>query len=250
MMDFVTASDFLAGLADDERVFWLIRHSIRRHITESDPDNGAHVGLTDEGRALAVNLGRLFPEGSVVYFSSPVGRCMDTAKCIEEGRLLAGLAPAAKPSVVSGPDGMVPDDGLMAVASEIAAAKSADSPVVPMDCLGDFYVKDYDAYMGVLNEHFYQNICDWVESGSHPAFYPLDSRAEELREFMLRTGTARFNVFATHDCWAVPTLIHFCGLRFTANHWMNFLTGIAFVEGPRGERIVPVTGMDSGYQDF
>lgn len=251
---FVSATDFFAGLSPDERVFLLIRHSIRRHITPADTDNGAHVGLTDEGRALAINLGKLFPEGSTVYFSSPVGRCLDTAKCIEEGRLLAGRTPATKPDVdfTAGSALVKPTDdaGLMAVASEIAALKTEGSAVAPVDCLGDFYVKDYDAYLGVLNEHFYQNICDWVNSDNHPAFFPLSSRAQELREFMLALGTARFNIFATHDCWVVPTLMHFCGFRFTPSHWMNFLTGIAFVEGPRGERIVPVTGMDTGFQDF
>lgn len=258
MADFLTAPEFFASLADDERVFLLIRHSIRRNITPEDTDSGAHVGLTDRGREIAVDFGKLFPEGSTAYFSSPVGRCMDTAKCIEEGRVLAGRTPAEPPSTehLAGAHSMLTvsnastDDDFMGVASEIAALNPANYPVMPLERLGDFYVRDFDAYLGVLNEHFYKNICEWISTDNHPAFFPLSSRAEELRKFMLRLGSVRFNIFATHDCWAVPTLMHFCGLKFTPNHWMNFLTGIAFVEGPRGERIVPVTGMDSGYQDF
>lgn len=216
---FVSATDFFAGLSPDERVFLLIRHSIRRHITPADTDNGAHVGLTEEGRALAVAFGKLFPAGDAVYFSSPVGRCIDTAKCIAEGRELAG-----------GP---------------------APVPVVPLDPLGDFYVKDYDAYLGVLNEKFYPNICGWINGGDHPAFYPIHSRAEELRQFMYEKGTARFNIFSTHDAWVVPTLGHFCGFKFTPSCWMNYLTGLAFVVSPSGrERIVPVTGMENGYLKF
>ena len=248
--EFVKARDFFATLEPDERVYWLIRHSVRRHITPEDSDNGAHVGLTPEGRNFAVELGRVFPEGSVCYFSSPVGRCMDTAECIEEGRILAGLSPAIKVKSVASVKGRIPFDDPMAVAQEIEGAKVSSSPVLPVGCLGDFYVKDFDAYLDVLNENFYRNICDWVYSDSHPAFYPLASRAVELRRFMLDSGCARFNVFATHDCWVVPTLMHFCGMEFTPSHWMNYLTGIAFVEGVHGERIVPVTGMESGYFDF
>lgn len=216
---FMNAADFFAGLSANERVFLLIRHSIRRHITPSDTDNGAHVGLTDEGRELAISFGKLFPDGGAVYFSSPVGRCIDTAKCIAEGRELAG-----------GPK--VPE-------------------VTPLQCLGEFYVKDYEAYLEVLNEKFYPSICAWIDSDNHPAFYPIHSRAEELKQLMYEKGTERFNIFSTHDAWVVPTLCHFCGFKFTPGCWMNYLTGLAFVVAPDGrERIVPVTGMPHGYIKF
>ena len=50
MNDFITAADFFASLTPDERVFLLVRHGERNHITPDDPDFGAHVGLTDRGR--------------------------------------------------------------------------------------------------------------------------------------------------------------------------------------------------------
>lgn len=217
---FVAAADFFSSLSPEESVFLLIRHSIRRHITPQDADSGAHVGLTDEGRDLAVALGKLFPvDGSAVYFSSPVGRCVDTANCIQEGR------------------------------------KSAGGPQAPeveiLDCLGDFYVKDFDAYKDILNEKFYPSICEWIAKGEHPAFYPIAPRAEELRSLMLKKGRGRFNIFSTHDSWVVPTLAHFCGFKFTPGCWMNYLTGIAFVVSPGGrERIVPVAGLSTGYLKF
>jgi hypothetical protein len=112
-------------------------------------------------------------------------------------------------------------------------------------------VKDYPSYLDVLNERFYQNICSWIDSDDHPAFYPLHERAEEVRKFMLEKGTARFNIFATHDAWVVPTLVHFCKMHFTPQRWMNYLTGIAFVVNSDGfERVVPVTGMESGWLEF
>lgn len=226
MRDFVQANDFLAGLKSTERVYLLVRHAERPHITAADADYGAHVGLTDAGRERAVALGKMFPpEGDAVYYSSPVGRCMDTAKCIAEGRALAGCCGESQ--------------------------GTGCATVTPLAVLGHLYVKDYPSYLDVLNERFYQNICSWIDSDDHPAFYPLHERAEEVRKFMLEKGTARFNIFATHDAWVVPTLVHFCKMHFTPQRWMNYLTGIAFVVNSDGfERVVPVTGMESGWLDF
>ena len=223
MRDFVQANDFFASLKSTERVYLLVRHAERPHITAADADYGAHVGLTAAGRERAVALGKMFPpEGDAVYYSSPVGRCMDTAKCIAEGRALAGCAPGTS----------LPE-------------------ITPLAVLGHLYVKDYPSYLDVLNERFYQNICSWIDSDDHPAFYPLHERAEEVRKFMLEKGTARFNIFATHDAWVVPTLVHFCKMHFTPQRWMNYLTGIAFVVNSDGfERVVPVTGMESGWLEF
>lgn len=224
MRDFVQANDFFASLKSTERVYLLVRHAERPHITAADADYGAHVGLTAAGRERAVALGKMFPpEGDAVYYSSPVGRCMDTAKYIAEGRALAGYC---------APGTSLPD-------------------ITPLAVLGHLYVKDYPSYLDVLNERFYQNICSWIDSDDHPAFYPLHERAEEVRKFMLEKGTARFNIFATHDAWVVPTLVHFCKMYFTPQRWMNYLTGIAFVVNSDGfERVVPVTGMESGWLEF
>ena len=69
--DFVSASSFFASLASDERVFLLVRHGERNHITPDDPDFGAHVGLTDRGREQALTLGRCIPaEGDVCFFAT------------------------------------------------------------------------------------------------------------------------------------------------------------------------------------
>lgn len=239
MRDFVQAKDFFADLKSTERVYLLIRHAERPHITAEDADYGAHVGLTAAGREHAVALGKMFPpEGDAVYYSSPVGRCMDTAKCIAEGRALAGYGAGASQST-------------SLTASQPATEGATGAVVTPLAILGHFYVKDYPTYLDVLNEMFYQNICAWIDSDNHPAFYPLHERAEEVRKFMLEKGTARFNIFATHDAWVVPTLVHFCKMKFTPQHWMNYLTGIAFAVNSDGfERVVPLTAMETGWLDF
>ena len=61
MRDFVQANDFFASLKSTERVYLLVRHAERPHITAADADYGAHVGLTAAGRERAVALGKMFP---------------------------------------------------------------------------------------------------------------------------------------------------------------------------------------------
>lgn len=243
-MDFVTAKDFFKSLASDERVYLLVRHAERRHITPDDPDFGAHVGLTDKGREQAISLGKCIPpEGDICFYSSPVGRCMETAQFIGKGRLMA------------------------------AGSVQVNVRVEPLDCLAEYFVQNYDAYLKVLRAGFYEGICAWLAqeetrascnsnsvqfAGSEPRtgdepFAPLAKRSEEMLSMMLEKGSCRFNIFATHDAWVVPCLTHFCKMHFSPQLWMNYLTGMAVVTGADGKtvkRIVPVTALETGWLDF
>lgn len=243
-MDFVTAKDFFKSLASDERVYLLVRHAERRHITPDDPDFGAHVGLTDKGREQAISLGKCIPpEGDICFYSSPVGRCMETAQFIGKGRLMA------------------------------AGSVQVNVRVEPLDCLAEYFVQNYDAYLKVLRAGFYEGICAWLAqeetrascnsnsvqfAGSEPRtgdepFAPLAKRSEEMLSMMLEKGSCRFNIFATHDAWVVPCLTHFCKMHFSPQLWMNYLTGMAVVTGTDGKtvkRIVPVTALETGWLKF
>jgi len=223
-MDFTQASEFFKSLASDERVFLLIRHGERRHITPEDPDFGAHVGLTERGREQALALGKCIPaEGDMSFFSSPVGRCVETAENIGAGRIVKN------PSIEK------------------------------MDCLAEYFVQDYDEYTKVLRAGFYEGICEWLKNEAEgkprrtrEAFAPLLKRSEEMLAMMLEKGNARFNIFATHDAWIVPCLTHFCKMQFSPKCWMNYLTGMAVVTdvSKNVKRIVPVTGLDTGWLAF
>lgn len=231
--DFVSAQAFFESLAPDERAYLLVRHGERNHITPNDPDYGAHVGLTERGREQAFALGRFVCAGGetpadVCFFSSPVGRCVETAECIGKG------------CGVEAPE------------------------VEKLDCLAEYFVQNYAAYEAVLRAGFYEGICEWLAANSRDAevtgtqdadapFYPLAERSEEMLSMMLEKGHARFNVFVTHDAWVVPCLTHFCGMRFTPQRWMNFLTGMGVVVGSDGQtvrRIVPVTVLPTGWLLF
>jgi broad specificity phosphatase PhoE len=220
--DFVQISDFFAQVDWNSRIYLLLRHAERNHITPGDKDFGAHVGLTESGRRQAVTLGRMIPAfGDAVYFSSPVGRCIETAQCIGEGRKLAGFVGGASVNVT------------------------------PLDVLGDFFVQNRDAYEQTLRAGFYEGICKWLEAGVHDAFCPLHERAEQMREMMFAKAKSRFNIFVTHDAWIVPCLSHFCNMKFTPKCWMNFLTGLAFEVPEKGEvKVAPVTGMETGWLHF
>ena len=223
-MNFISAFTFFSSLAADERVFLLVRHGERNHITPNDPDFGAHVGLTERGREQALSLGKCIPaDGDMSFFSSPVGRCMETALNIGVGR---GIE---KPQVQ------------------------------PLDCLAEYFVRDYDEYTKVLRAGFYEGICEWLKNeaagnlrGDKEAFAPLPARSEEMLSMMLEKGSARFNIFATHDAWVVPCLTHFCKMTFTPQRWMNYLTGMAVVTDAQKnvKRIEPVTGLDTGWLSF
>ncbi|MCF0215201.1 MAG: histidine phosphatase family protein [Fibrobacteraceae bacterium] len=229
-MDFLGSDalfSFLNKNGENSKLCLLIRHGERRHITPADKDFGAHVTLTEKGRAEAFNLGvsayehlgsRYFEQMN--FYSSPVERCVETALKIGDGIL-----------------------GCKNEAGQVDVQK--------LNCLGDYFVCNRGEYEKSLHEGFYPALCQYAAEGVHPAFYPLASRAEEMRQMILEKSTAYFNVFVSHDAWIVPMLSHFCGLSFTPKRWMNFLTGILFEKKLSGkEKIYAITGMDSGWLNF
>ena len=77
----------LALLPADKPVILLTRHSLR----ELAPNNGVpsyDLPLTPEGVVLAEQWGRRLDRPISAFYSSPVGRCVDTAKAMSLG---AGL---------------------------------------------------------------------------------------------------------------------------------------------------------------
>lgn len=220
VVDFVSAENLFKSIKGNDRVFILVRHGERNHITPNDPDYGAHVGLTDNGRKQALGFGSVMPiDGDAVYFSSPVGRCVETAECIAKGRA---------------------DQGYPQTES-----------VTPIQELAEYFVSNYDEYLKVLKAGFYEGLCEYVEKGSHPAFYPVKERVEEMLRMMQVRGSAKFNIFVTHDAWIVPCLRILCGLKFTPQRWMNFLSGFAMILSADGNRkFIPITALPSGYLEF
>ena len=63
----------------------LARHSIREPIREASLEAASRAALTDAGRELARDFGERLPvEARLRLFSSPVGRCVETARLVGE----------------------------------------------------------------------------------------------------------------------------------------------------------------------
>src|SRR5574344_602952 len=153
-MNFIRIEDLISDVKKQDKVVFLLRHAERRHITKEDAQFGANVGLTEEGKAQAFKLGALFPTiGDASYYSSPVGRCKETAAFIAKGR---GDTDSNSPEKIE-----------------------------VLDALGNFFVKDYDSYAEALKNNFYQNVVDYIKQGEHPAFLPLKEASEEFKEILL-----------------------------------------------------------------
>jgi len=78
----------------------LTRHSVRELAKNGFADY--RLPLTAEGVAMAREWGARLERPVQAFYSSPVGRCVDTATAMAEGALEAGLIPAM-PEVVTDP---------------------------------------------------------------------------------------------------------------------------------------------------
>ncbi|MCK0538852.1 histidine phosphatase family protein [Alcanivorax quisquiliarum] len=71
-------------------------HLLTRHSVREESPNGFadyRLALTPEGVALARDWGARLPRPVSAFYSSPVGRCLDTARAMHVGGRRAGLAP-------------------------------------------------------------------------------------------------------------------------------------------------------------
>lgn len=87
--------DALALLPTERPVHLLTRHSVR----ELSPDGFAdyRLPLTEEGVRMAEDWGGELGRPISAFYSSPVGRCVDTATALQAGGLGAGLIEDALP---------------------------------------------------------------------------------------------------------------------------------------------------------
>lgn len=257
--NYVSAFDFFKSIDPRDRVYFLVRHGERGHILPNDPNHGALVGLTERGREQALNLGRVIgsvmskvagqdEESCISFFSSPVGRCMETARNI-------ALGIHAEHALRHSESRRGEESGNETSCCHNSGPHLQYVPhIEPLQPLAEFFVEHYEAYMETHRTGFYQGICRWLDGTANspdyvdPAYFPLAKRSQEMLDLMLEKGKSRINVFCSHDAWIVPCLAHFCGLKFTPQLWMNFLTGVAVVvrEGSTVDRIVAVTGVDDG----
>jgi hypothetical protein len=107
----------LSLLPEDKAITLLTRHSIREQ-----PENyNAHyqLPLTDEGRELAKHWGALQPFEHFQLFSSPIGRCVDTAEHMKMGKTLPFESEVEVLSHLAEPGCFIKDRAVMQQVGEV-----------------------------------------------------------------------------------------------------------------------------------
>ena len=179
-------------LKGQTRAALLIRHSERMGAeiaTEED-------GLTDRGRSMASDLGRsLRPFGPIRMFSSPVGRCMETARLILEG---AGVTGDVIVSTNLGGPGVFVIDG--------------DSVMTRLNRIGlSPFIRSW--FNGELSP-------DEVRSCQAGSKALMDWTIEELS-----SRPRGLDILVSHDLDLTPVLVHYLGYDLFGEGLLNFLDG-------------------------
>ncbi|MDR1760607.1 MAG: histidine phosphatase family protein [Fibrobacter sp.] len=218
-MTFLLTEELLKQKRKGERLLLLIRHAERFPIAAHDPHHGVATLLTKTGKLQAQTFGeKLKPFSSAAYWSSPVMRCLETASLIAKGR------------------------------GDTAPASPKDVPV--LEALGSHFVADQRLFEMDMKEDFFKIFRTYFETGHHPAFRPLAPSAESLLDLILSLAfesEKELSVFVSHDAWIVSMLTYHLKMKFSIEHWVNFLSGMAvFFTDKNHTRLLPFTGLESG----
>ncbi len=189
----------LRPLLDRERGALVIRHGPRfGGDVALDSD-----GLTDAGKEAALNLGKRLPAHMEIrFFSSPIGRCIDTAKMIAEG---AGID------------------------AEITISRMLAKP-------GPYPIDEAQVEKYCQDETLHRFMIDWVE-GRVPdaAIGPLPDGAELLVSHVLghlREKDRGLDIHVGHDIFLTPVPIRYLGYDVCSLGLLGFLDGFtAVVDG-------------------
>lgn len=199
--DFATAARSNPG-----RCALLVRHGERPSLEPGDPTYGRNLPLTEAGEAMARACGRVLrgiarPE-EWTFGASSLRRTMLTAQYVAE-EIGCGAEAVEARAEVGIPGLWISDVG------EVHKSQQA---------------------MGLKRYHDRQ-----VREGRAAGFYDGEECAKRVLAWMageaFRTKAA---FFATHDCH-VAVLLNALGVANTdGDHWVGFLQGAAFLEGPEG----------------
>ena len=189
----------LSILEEHERAALFIRHSERvgaEIATEQD-------GLTLRGREMALDLGKsLRPFGPIRVFSSPVGRCMDSARLIAEGADAVG---------------------------DVVSSTNLGGPGV--------FVVDGDMVLDRLNR---VGLSPFIESwfnGELPVteVRSCESGSQALMDWAIEELSSQpkgLDVHVSHDLDLTPVLVHYLVYDLFTEGLLGFLDG--FVVWPEG----------------
>lgn len=201
-----SVADVVAELRRGSRVLLLLRHSERPKIGYEDKTFGATLPLTENGRGLCVEFGRMLAGASpsVEFRASPLLRTVMTAELVAEGMGLAGAEVVRDPLV---------GNGSAYVASEL------------------------EMWRLFSDGSFFDRMVEYMRLGEQRGFNPLASATDAFEEHALSVFSAQLGIFATHDVY-VAAFLHARGVKtdFCPENWPRFLDSAAIVMEPDGGR--------------
>lgn len=189
-----------AVLEHGGRVALFIRHSERPAIHAEDKDFGRHLGLTPHGIELARAAGRhLAGFRDARFMASPMTRCRLTARYFAEG--MGFDAPLVEDADTLGVRGFFYDD-----------------PYAVQEIMRQ---RGYMAYM-----------LDYLRDGVAPHSKPIGPATAQTIDWLTTQTTARLGVFVSHDIFIASVLTGLNMRTYTADNWVGFLHGAAFIHTP------------------
>lgn len=202
-MSFVIPPSTLRGLAEatnDLPVAVLLRHSVRPSSPDGMP--GPEVPLTDEGLALARELGAHLGHRLVRLHSSPLRRCVETCEAVRAG---AG----------------------------------SDVPITHDRMLGDPGVFVADGVLGgeTWRRLGHRAVMDHLISGAGTLPGLADPRAAArslVAHLLALTDRAGVHVFVTHDSIVTAAVARALNVRLPVSEWPRYLEGAFLWRDPRG----------------
>ena len=202
----VSVSDVIAELRRGSRVLLLLRHSERPRIGYEDKTFGASLPLTENGKRLCVEFGRMLAGAtpSVEFRASPLLRTVMTAELVAEGMGLVG-AEVVRDALVG--------NGSAYVASEL------------------------EVWRLFRDGSFFQRMGEYMQAGEQRGFNPLVPATDAFEEHALSVFSSQLGIFATHDVY-VASFLHARGVKtdFNPDNWPRFLDSAAIVLRSDGER--------------
>lgn len=173
----------------------LLRHAERFEIMAGK--SGSMVQLTEDGKSTSRKLGKkLFNNKIEAIYSSPIQRCLDTAKNILDGADQTPI-PIVKDTILG-------DPGCFVIDSKTCGA--------------------YFATHGTT-----ATVLEYLKVKDLPGFRNLEKGATIMKDFLIQNISStnnKINLAISHDAIIMAFIANFIDWEFSEENWHNYLEGI------------------------
>ena len=195
-------SDIVAGLeVECDRLILLIRHGEKVRPPEEEPF--MDVGLTNRGASSSFHLGEklrtLNIQDDFEIHSSPLKRCVETAKNIAQG-MDSRNTPIVTSSVLGGPGPYVEDENLAGKTYTSIQSRNRNAEIIERLLKGD----------------------------ELPGFRDIDEGSQLLLQYLFHRCNKRICVAISHDTILLPLMWFLHDGMFKEEDWLDYLDGIVF----------------------